>query len=670
MKTKKLNPFLVILLLPILAISQECTTFNDIDSSSYKNDILYASGEGWVTCRDESSPFRPDVATNRIEALKMALVAGGHNAPSTNEQCFDDVPTTGDDSWMNPYACYGLNNELLVDRDNFNPASAINFAEASKLILRSVTNDSYSEAHTDWYQEYLEKMALYGFELNPSDTIDRDYFVYMLRVIEADPNKQPEVVEEEEKEEVIEEEEETPIDDTTENNETIVEDDNVTVEDNSTVEVVGETAIGGLEYWFEPYRCFDSTAPKLDLVVEKESSDSNGSFVLDLEYYTSGGSQSCVDTEGDSHNLAFGTRWRAEGLEFGDLTSADSDTRYKRVRVTVPQGKATEIRLAVITTLGKVMVQSLFVDESGNITKSETITYGLNGIEVKDPAILAKIKSVIAELESIKLDVSALVSKTRVTEDDDLLRTKYDAIKQRLDGAMSMMDAVKQAIDNSDEDKESLKAEADKIKDAIEDVKTLIDGYKENADNSSSAIEDINGAIDRVIAMMRSSESDAVETTSISIKQGRNTISGNIDITTLPDTIHSIWIVDGGNWYGYSPDEGVRQEIEAKYLLIEDSIVNSKGILVFAREDTQIESSDSSNDIEHSYGLGYTLHGTNGESMSASDIVCDDSNAVVMVATVRGDEPSVYVPEREIDGIENFEYLDSDDGYYILCDKE
>jgi hypothetical protein len=665
-----------------LVIAEECTTFNDIDNSTYKQEILDASNEGWITCREESSPFRPSVATNRIEALKMALLAGGHNPSATNEQCFDDIPT-GDDSWMNPYVCYGLNNNLLVDRDNFLPADTINFAEASKLILRSMTSGSYSEVHTDWYQEYLEKMALYGFKLNASDSINRDYFVYMLRAIEADPNKQPDVQEEEEEEEeeVIEEEkeeEETPTDDTTENNETVVVDDNNSTEDNVTVEVVGETAIGGLEYWFEPYRCFDSTAPKLDLVVENDTKDSANNHILDLEYYTTGGSQSCVDTDGDSHKLAFGTRWRGEGLEFSDLTPSDGDTRYKRVRVTVPSGKVAEIRVAVITTLGKVMVQSLFIDENGNITRSEVTTYGLNRTEIKNPTIIDKIKSAILELESIKVDVDKMVSEARVRKaySEDGVKSEYDAIKQRLDNAKSKIDDIKQSIDNNiadNDEKVALKSKADEIKRAIDDVKRVVDGYKDNADNSSGALDDIKSAIDGVIAMMRKNGDDALSdgVKYISIKKGRNTISGTIDITKLPDEVHSIWIVEGGNWYGYSPYPQINDLIRDKYLLIKDTIANYKGALVYAVEDTQIETiqDNSGESVEHIYPRGYSIHGTDGAEMSGEDVVCSEPSKLVMVAKVRGDEAMVYVPNREIEGIENFVYLNENDGYYVLCDK-
>jgi predicted nucleic acid-binding Zn-ribbon protein len=274
------------------------------------------------------------------------------------------------------------------------------------------------------------------------------------------------------------------------------------------VEVIGETEVGGLSYWFTPYRCFDSIAPTLELKIQNNTLDTNNNRILDLEYDTSGGSQSCVDTEGDSHTLAFGTRWRAEGLVFGDLT-ADVDKRvykYKKVRVTVPSGQSTEIRLAVITTLGKVMVKTLFVDSDGNVATSQTMSYGLNGIEVTDPSIVASIKSVIAELRSIKLDVDglgALDSKKRSTrkKDDDDLRKAFDAIKKRFDKSKKTLKDIKKELKDNDNKKALEKALRD-IERKINDIKKLIDRLKQKSDNSPEAIASIQSAIDEVIAMM------------------------------------------------------------------------------------------------------------------------------------------------------------------------
>jgi|GEM_PF-952509 len=674
MKTKKLKTVLTILLFPIALLATECTTFTDIDSSSYKSDILAGSDEGWITCNDTFDPYRE---TFRIEAVKMVIVASGVNPPATTEQCFDDVPT---DDWMNPYACYGKKSGLLVDRANFLPTDSINFAEASKLILRSVTNQSYSESGELWYEEYLQKMALYGFDLAPEATINRDYFTHILRTVQADPNKQPVVVEEPKEEEP-----------TTENNDTTVEEpiveDNETIESNTTTEsnssnedipteVVNEVAQGGFEYWFEPYRCFDTTAPALELKVENDTADSNGNRNLDIEYYTDGGTQSCVDSWGETRQLRFGTRWSAEGIEFGDLTTAEdkSKYKYKKVRVTIPSGKATEVKLAVITTLGKVMVQSLFIDSDGEITFSDTVVYGLNDIKITNENILAKIKELIVKLERIKIRIAQLKEFSSRYRSNDALKNEFDAIKKELDDAKKAVDAIKQAIDQNIEDndeKDALKKEADKIKKEIDDIKKLIDGYKQEENNSQEAIDTMNSEIDNIIAMMRSGEKseEEIPTYSYSVPKGTSAISGTIDTTTLPKSIYALFIVDNAKWYGYSPHADVQEEIKSTYQVIDGVVEAHKGSLIFAYEDTTIEMREQTSDMDHEYNKGLSLHGTNGVGLSATDIECKKPNQLTAVIKVRGSEPSIYLPDSDSEELENFTTIDANDGYYVLCDK-
>ena len=78
---------------------------------------------------------------------------------------------------------------------------------------------------------------------------------------------------------------------------------------------------------------------------------------------------------------------------------------------------------------------------------------------------------------------------------------------------------------------------------------------------------------------------------------------------------------------------------------------------------------NSGESVEHIYPRGYSIHGTDGVEMSGEDVVCSEPSKLIMVAKVRGDEAMVYVPNREIEGIENFVYLNENDGYYVLCDK-
>ncbi len=455
-----------------------------------------------------------------------------------------------------------------------------------------------------------------------------------------------------------------------ENNETVVDEN---IENNTTIEPVGEKTIDGFRDWFTPYRCFDSIAPDLDLVVENDTKDNSNNRILDLEFYVSGGSQSCVDTDGVTHQLDVGTRWYAKGLEFEDLTSTDSKIKYKRVRVTVPDGVATEIRLAVITTLGKLIVKSVIVDKNGNVSLSKTITYGLNGLEVKDKNILSKIKLVVEELKSIKLDVNALFQITRKKKKEDDLGKRFDAIKHRLDDAKKLLDKVKKEIDKKNEDKKALEKEIDKIKKAIDSVKKLIDKYKKDGDNSAEAIETINNEIDGVIAMMVTKTSTSEDKDTKLVLKGWNTISGNINLVSLPDTIRVVWIVDGGYLKGYSADKKLRDEISKRYELIETETLGShKGIWIYAYEDTEIELIDNEpSNMKHVFWKGYSIHGANNKYISfINDDICKDGLKLIASGKLTADKLSVYVPEKVIDGFENFIDIEQNEAYYILCDDK
>jgi hypothetical protein len=73
-----------------------------------------------------------------------------------------------------------------------------------------------------------------------------------------------------------------------------------------------------------------------------------------------------------------------------------------------------------------------------------------------------------------------------------------------------------------------------------------------------------------------------------------------------------MFIVNNGNWYGYSPHSEILKRIEEKYMLIEDVVGNHKGALVYAIRDTTIKSTITSDTVSvtHKYARGYTLHGT------------------------------------------------------------
>ncbi len=159
--------------------------------------------------------------------------------------------------------------------------------------------------------------------------------------------------------------------------------------------------------------------------------------------------------------------------------------------------------------------------------------------------------------------------------------------------------------------------------------------------------------------------------TMLDLSKGRSVVSGNINISTLPEEIHSVWIVDGGNWQGYSPSEDIRDEISKKYTLLNHNISAYKATLVFALEDTQlgIMEDKEPTDVTRIYANNLSLHGTNGVSISTDDIQCQDSHHLTAAIKLMNDELSVYAPDRDVDNYSNFTDIYETDGYFVLCQK-
>jgi len=160
--------------------------------------------------------------------------------------------------------------------------------------------------------------------------------------------------------------------------------------------------------------------------------------------------------------------------------------------------------------------------------------------------------------------------------------------------------------------------------------------------------------------------------TMLDLSKGRSVISGNINISTLPEEIHSVWIVDGGNWQGYSPSQDIRDEIEEKYTLLDHNIPAYKATLVFALEDTQLGLMENKNptDVTRVYANNLSLHGTNGLYLSVDDIRCQENYHLASSIKLMGDTAFVFAPDREVSNYETFTDIYETDGYFVFCKQD
>lgn len=126
-------------------------SFDDLPSESRPHDseekilrrrVVYTAVRNNIVEGYEDGTFRPDSAINRAEALKILLRASGVTPPKGYHfvNTFSDVP---EDSWFSPYVLDAIQLGLVEGYEDgtFRPDSPITRAEAAKIVyLLMVTN--------------------------------------------------------------------------------------------------------------------------------------------------------------------------------------------------------------------------------------------------------------------------------------------------------------------------------------------------------------------------------------------------------------------------------------------------------------------------------------------------------------------------------------------------
>lgn len=335
----------------------------------------------------------------------------------------------------------------------------------------------------------------------------------------------------------------------------------------------------------------------------------------------------------------------------------------------ISEHNMSDNNLSNIMVIGKLeILNELFF---GTLISQHT----LNHIPIEDQDVIMAIMDTVQAIDTIRKNLQNLAMPM-----DNNLSHSYDMLLHDLDGVLSKVDAVMSVIDGlmlSEEERELLKDEAMIIKEAITMLKEEIDTLKVAENNSQEAIESIHHSLAEIVGMFVHSELAMIEimpmiqeSHSIDIPKGRSVISARIDVNKLNSDIYAVWIVDGGNWYGYSPDEEVNANIAKSYRLIKDIIPPYKAVIVWAKEDTNmtVESDETIPNVTQYYGSNFSIHGTNNTDLSVDDVTCANEKGLSAIFKVHADEASVYVPEREIEEVENFTYIYHHEGYYVLCE--
>jgi S-layer homology domain len=149
--------------------------FTDIDTDSpYYDALVYLKENGSVDGYPDGS-FKPEITINRAEFVKMTVgsVASAQELEDCVEYYVEDgkdvvmlfndviynVAQGGLPEWYFPYICEAKRRSVVggYPDGHFLPSSKINFVEAAKIIVETVSIST--EESDPWYKRYVEALA-------------------------------------------------------------------------------------------------------------------------------------------------------------------------------------------------------------------------------------------------------------------------------------------------------------------------------------------------------------------------------------------------------------------------------------------------------------------------------------------------------------------------------
>ncbi len=149
--------FAVFLLQLSAPTGASAATFPDMERSwyRYREAVSYLQERGVIDGYPDGT-FKPKQTINRAELLKIVF-KGKSDVVPVLRRCFSDV---NPDAWFAPYVCAAKTRGIIQGYPDgtFKPDTAVNFAEAIKMVLSAYGEDVSEGTGEAWYLPYAEKL--------------------------------------------------------------------------------------------------------------------------------------------------------------------------------------------------------------------------------------------------------------------------------------------------------------------------------------------------------------------------------------------------------------------------------------------------------------------------------------------------------------------------------
>lgn len=158
-------------------------------------------------------------------------------------------------------------------------------------------------------------------------------------------------------------------------------------------------------------------------------------------------------------------------------------------------------------------------------------------------------------------------------------------------------------------------------------------------------------------------ESTDIYTNYIELKESWNLVSGNFDLTTLPDSIEVIWKYKNKNWEAYS--DSLMDTIISMNIPLIQNINNFEGVWIKSSYDDNISINENNTTNIANFDTGWTLAGS-GIDINVSQIACNEGtlNSIWKYNNNQWNLSTDFVNDLNLT---SFDKIYANEGYWINC---
>jgi hypothetical protein len=157
------------------------------------------------------------------------------------------------------------------------------------------------------------------------------------------------------------------------------------------------------------------------------------------------------------------------------------------------------------------------------------------------------------------------------------------------------------------------------------------------------------------------------------VGKGKSFLSGNLDLNSIDDSITLVWTIVDDKLKVFSNDKEVLAKIltSGHSKLTQDDLSDTSKVFVIANKPTHVHFKYSDKNLidKKYYKSGWSLGGTI-KKIEAKEIQCIKNYEIGSILKLSKNNYSIYVPDKLIGNMENFDYIYPYEGFMVWCVKD